>query len=562
MNSEAKKTLITTCSVAAVVTLILGLFFNWLYLPAWTIHSMGIWAISIFLVTIFNVIFYIGNYISDEDWKKATPAPGLILVILIIVFIINIILGSRLLNAKDYSTLITVEEATTNEIPSSDGTNSIALMDTSSAEMLGDRKIGGLSDVVSQYNVGKYTQINIENEPVKAAPLEYAGFWKWNSSKDNGVPGIVNVNPVEMEAEYKSLPDNNGMKYIPSAYFSKDLKRHIRSNFKSILFDYPHFEEDENGNPYYIAPTYKTTIGLFGGKTYTGAIIIDPITGKMNWYSLEEVPTWVDVIFDGDFLCQRYNDSAQLMNGFWNSKFGQKNCRKVTTMPKEKDDDEDDSNVEYNDYGYIAKNDDIYIYTGVTSMNGDSSNLGFIMANERTGKIIFIPCPGADEFSAMHSAEGTVQEKGYKASFPSLILVNEEPTYIMVLKDDAGLIRLYATVNVSQYNTAVTAETQKDCVTKYSDILNGKISTDTVNKETDTKAESNTTIDTSNWEEKTITIQLIQTIVVDGDTYIYVLSTDGKLYSAKYVNVLGMIGKVSGESITIKTDGETFILAN
>lgn len=65
-------------------------------------------------------------------------------------------------------------------------------------------------------------------------------------------------------------------------------------------------------------------------------------------------------------------------------------------------------------------------------MAADSSNLGFIMVNERTGEYKYFAVSSANEQSAMNAAEGEVQQYGYQASFPTLINVDNELAYIGV----------------------------------------------------------------------------------------------------------------------------------
>lgn len=385
---------------------------------------------------------------------------------------------------------------------------------------------------------------------MKAAPLQYAGFFKWNANKEQGIPGYVLVDPVKMDAEY--VRSDNPMRYVPSAYFSHNLSRHIRFAYPTVLFDPPHFEIDEDGNPMYVAPTYTYSIGLFGGKTMTGCIVVYPFDGACIRYSSDKVPEWVDLVYDGDYLCKTVNDSMQLMDGFWNSMIGQKGCRKVTEFAGDPD-----GGPAYNDYGYIAKDGDIWIYTGVTSVNGDSSNLGFILANERTGETRYVSCPGADEFSAMNSAEGLVQEKGYTASFPSLVTVDGEPTYLCVLKDNSGLIRLYAAVNVAQYNTAVTDATLDGCLARYKSLLSGG----PVPENPTVQNKNDAPLDTSGWEETAFKLYAMQPIDISGDTYLFICDPDGRIYKALYMDVLPMMQKDLGETIRIKTDGTWFVLA-
>lgn len=80
--------------------------------------------------------------------------PYLVLVGVICLYFLLSVSGSSVFNASKYSSILTVSEADfSKDISESVGTDSIALMDTASARMLGDREIGSLSSVVSQFNV-------------------------------------------------------------------------------------------------------------------------------------------------------------------------------------------------------------------------------------------------------------------------------------------------------------------------------------------------------------------------------------------------------------------------
>ena len=202
----------------------------------------------------------------------------------------------------------------------------------------------------------------------------------------------------------------------------------------------------------------------------------------------------------------------------------------------------------------------------MTSVNSDSSNIGFILSNERTEKTYFITCAGADEFSAMASAEGEVQEKGYKASFPSLILMNDKPTYIMVLKDNSGLVKMYAAVDVEQYNKVATAFTQDECLEKYEALMKGSITQEQATADTQADADKSESSssgdkpDTAAFEEKTITIKKIQTIDQKGNTWIYIVDSENHIYKALYTDVIDMLLVNEGDEITIRTDGDQFVL--
>lgn len=468
--------------------------------------------------------------------------PYIILVVLVVVFIFLSIAGSAMFNASEYASILTVSDADfSSDISESVGTDSIALMDTASAKMLGDREIGSLSSVVSQFNVSDdYVQIDYRGKPIKVSALGYAGFFKWINNRESGVVGYVTVDPVSMSAEFTKY---GSMKYVPSAYFFENAARHLWLKYPTLLLGDVHFEIDESGKPYYIAPIYERTVFLFGGTTVSGCVVLDPVTGETQKYSVGEIPQWVDVVFDGDLICKQYNWYGKYQNGFLNSLIGKKGCKQVTTYRSGEEDTDSNDSVPTSDYGYVSKDGDIWIYTGVTSLNGDSSNIGFLFANERTGEAHYFNIAGADEKSAMTAAEGEVQEKGYQASFPSLISVASNPTYIMVLKDSGGLVKLYAAVNVEQYNIVTTAPTQKECLEKYRAKL-GLAAEDTPAAET---------------ESVTATIEAIRYIDIDGNTYIYLITKKGEIFKAKASSHEEMLLLKEGDSVSLECSGNLIV---
>jgi hypothetical protein len=570
--------------ISILITIALGALLYYWRLPAINLKSGGFWQFCVVLLVLLLILYCAAAGIAQTRHEKkrkkgktqdaeegdAEPINSAIthrlLTIIGIIAAAGIVIGiagsGTVFHARRYSRILTVEDGSIDDIPQVSGTDSIALMDTSSAEMLGDREIGSLSGVISQYDVATYTQINYQNTPAKTALLRYAGFFKWLNNRSSGVPGYVMVNPVSMSADYAPL--EQGMRYVPSAYFNENLTRRIRFRYPTVMFYNLHFEIDEEQNPWYVASVYDNTVGLFGGRQVTGAILVNPVTGEMEKYDADHIPGWVDSVYPGDLICTQYNYSAQLQNGYWNSVFGQRGCRRVTEAASSSNSDAG------SDFGYIAKDGDIWIYTGVTSVNNDSSNIGFILSNQRTEETLFITCSGADEFSGMSAAEGEVQEKRYQASFPSLILVDEMPTYIMVLKDASGLVKMYAAVNVEQYNMVATATTQAECISRYRALMNGNITQEEASDDagtgtdgtagSDEESSTEEAADTSAWPEKTITVRRLQTIDRNGDTWLYVVDTDDQIYRAKYEDVISMLLVNEGDTITIRTDGDRFVM--
>ena len=526
-----KKTNIVPYVFAGVVSLAFLAVSVYFFCPAINIHNLLLWILIDIAIFIFVLLERLAKGYKDFGFvtvtQKTSPKKKrktvtkfnfrLKYYIVPLVFTAGILFaafaGSTVINATSYAEIMKVTESDFSaDLAESVGTDSIALMDTASAQMLGDREIGALSDVVSQFNVSyDYTQIDYNGKPIKVSALEYADYFKWMNNKENGIKGYVTVDPVSMSASFQH---SEGMKYVPSAFFSDNAYRYIWTKYPTLMFGNLHFEIDESGKPYYIASIIEKTIALFGGKTVTGCVVLDPVSGDIVKYELDEIPNWIDVVFYGDLICEQYNWYGMLQNGFVNSLFGKKDCKQVTTYYSSDEEEMDEAPV--SDYGYVAKDGDIWIYTGVTSVNGDSSNIGFLLANERTGECRYYSIAGADEKSAMSAAEGEVQEKGYQASFPSLINIDGHPTYIMVLKDSGGLVKLYATVNVEQYNIVTTAATQSECIEKYKAALgieSGEAITDK--------------------KEATVTIASIKYIDIDGNTYIYLIDTDNNIFKAK-----------------------------
>ena len=307
--------------------------------------------------------------------------------------------------------------------------------------------------MVSQFEVAEnYNQINYQDTPVRVATLRYGDLFKWLNNMGQGLPAYVLVDMVDQTAQVVRLEE--GMKYTTYDHFGRNLYRLLRFRYPTYLFDTPNFEIDEEGNPWWICPRVVKTIGLFGGVDVSGAVLVNAITGESTYCAAEDIPDWVDRVYAADLLIRQYDYYGQYQGGFLNSIFGQKGCT-VTT----------------DGYNYIALNDDVYVYTGVTSLGGDESNVGFVLINQRTKAAKYYPCAGAEEYSAMDSAEGVVQHLGYRATFPLLMNVDGQPTYFMSLKDNAELVKMYAMVNVQNYNVVATGATLPECQNNYAKLL-------------------------------------------------------------------------------------------
>ena len=506
---EQTLTLLFKILFAVILVALVGYAIFYFALPAFNLRSPGFY-FYISILAVVGALPFVGfrinhqrnkvkkgnrNYYQSSyniDYNKWT----LLALIPLTVLLLGLILSSTFFNARRYADVIEVNEADfATDLPETTEITNIALMDTASATILGNRTLGSLSDVVSQYTLNDYyTQINYQGSPKKVTTLEYDGFFKWAINNHEGIPGMVMVDPVKSSAEYVKF--ENPIFYTESGYFKEDLQRKLRFEYPTKIFQSISFEIDDNGQPFYIVSCAKPKVSLFGAMDINEVIIFNPTNGESEIYSLENTPSWIDIVYTGDLACKKYDWHGELSGGFFNSIIGNVGCKHST-----------------DDFGYIVIGDDVWYFTGVTSaVSNDKSNIGFLLTNARTGEYKFYSVIGAEEHSAMDAAEGEVQEKGYVASFPSLVNISGQATYIMVLKDDAGLVKLYALVNVENYSIVATGSTQADAMSAYKKLL----------KQNNIDIGADTSVD--------ITVENVRIALVSGVSTVYITSTDGKVY--------------------------------
>ena len=488
--------------LTAVIALLVAFLYYYITLPAFNIHSVGTWWFILIALVVISTLLAIRKYakeykrtrnfagasirISDISWKELGIARfGYLLTgALLIILIIGSILSSPIINAKKYQQLMTVEERNFTEDITPADFNTIPILDKDSAALLGDRKMGSMVDMVSQFEVSyDYTQINVNDRPVRVTPLIYASPIKWLTNQSSGIPAYIKIDMATQNTECVKLEE--GIRYSKSEYFNRNIYRHLRFRYPTYIFaDQIFFEIDDDGVPYWICPVKKFNIGLFGGQT-----ICNAIDGSSTVYDVDEVPTWVDKVYNAELLMELYDYNGTLKHGYFNSILGQRDCLQTT-----------------NGYNYIALEDDVWVYSGVTSVSGDQSNVGFVLMNQRTMDTRFYKIEGAIEDSAMSSAEGQVQHLGYQATFPLLLNIADEPTYFMALKDEAGLVKKYAMVNIQKYQWVATGDTIKECEKAYSQLLaNNGISAS----------------ETGLGQEVSGTIKNMMSVNIEGNTHIY-----------------------------------------
>lgn len=533
--------------VLAVVILIIAAFCYWWFHPPINIHSVDLWMfLAIFVLFPSFLVFFIFHQIyergmgkREKNEKKAKRFKGLMVVpvIVALVGVLGAVASLTLFpgNAEKYSTILNTEDGDfATDIEQADY-STIPFIDRDSAVLLGNRTMGTMADYVSQFEISDlYSQINYQDAPVRVSPLNYADVFKWWSNHNTGIPAYVIVNMSTQDTQIVRLEDP--IYYSDSDPFFNNVDRHVQLSHPFYIFGEKSFEIDDNGKPYWIYPVIDYTVGLFGGETVSRVVLCDASTGECQDLAIDEVPQWVDRAYPADLLIQQYNWSGALSGGWINSWLGQSGVKQTTPGS--------DGQLGYN---YIAKDDDVWVYSGVTSATADNSIIGFVLINQRTAESKFYPVAGATEESAMSSAEGQVQNLKYEATFPLLINVDNQPTYFMALKDNAGLVKKYAMIDIQRYQNVAVGDTLEETEKSYKKLLraNGVSADDDSGKATKTNGTS------------TGTISLISPVVLDGNSHYYVmLNGDGTLYDCPVANVVDIVRFKEGDSVTLTVSGD------
>lgn len=557
-----------------VISLVLTVIFAgaafYFMLPAINFKSYDFY-LYIGLVAASFVVFngLLNNVLAKPEYvpyvkKHARVSVAIILVLLLAVGI-GYLVSCQFFRASDYAKIISVrtDGKFSEEIPEQDAASfsSIPRLDEDSAKQIASRALGELAEkgYVSQYSVyNENTQINYKGEPVRVVPLQYENIIKWFFNTKNGFPGYVIVNMANESAEFVTLEENN-IKYSPAEHFGKLLQRRLRFAFPTALFADATFEIDDNGVPYWICARLDKTIGLFGGTDVIGAVVVraDSPEFEYNTYNMEEIKNdpelqWIDRIYDSDLIVEQYDYYGKYQNGFWNSILGQKNVIKTTTG-----------------YNYIAKDDDVWMYTGITSVTSDQSITGFALVNQRTKEANFYRVTGGTEYSAQLAAEGRVKDLGYTATFPLLLNIGGKPTYFLSLKDvtnGSDIVQQYALINVEQYNNnnmGANGTNLSKCLETYINALKSTGVKVDIDPSEIVDPEKNENPNTPAVETLTATgvVADIRTAVKGGESYYYIKLDSNNAYfaiSASKDETVVILNK--GANVTVTYSGSGAII--
>ncbi|WP_178666654.1 CvpA family protein [uncultured Eubacterium sp.] len=563
--------------LSLIITAVVGAGAYYIMLPAMNFKSTDFYTFWFVIIAVFCGAFYLlsgaRTKIERREYcKKRSIFPIVLVAMMLLVMVVGYISGCTLLRAKSYSELVDVKESSFSEDFKDINYTDVPRLDAATSKVLADQQLGSLSEYKSQYVVSNVsTQINYKNHPVRVAYLEYANVFKWFNNTKNGLPAYMMTDLVSQKVTVVNCVEKfgSGIKYSPTELFNERLIRHLRFQYPTEILDTPNFEIDDDAHPYWITPVLDKTIGLFGGTDVKGAIITDALTGESEYYSMGQIRTdnslnWIDVVYSEALVIQQYNYHGRLSNGFWNSIIFQ-----------------NDVNVTSSGNGVIAMDDDVWVYTGVTSSEADTSNFGFILCNQRTKELRYYKNGGAQESSAQASAVDLVQNYGYMATFPILLDIEDQPTYFMSLYGSGYTVKGYALVNLDDKTIVGTGllDIEKShtnalnaAVENYISALKDKNVVDENADADDYKVDANNTAgegvdgETDAEPEKlTVTGEItdIKTSVNDGNT-VYYLQVKDKYYYIKVTDCMDVLLMKKGDKVTVTytKDTDKFIKAN
>lgn len=550
-------------AINLVLTAVLAAVLYYFMIPALNFKAVELYLYIVFVCMIYLVLTVLSTklFVQPEYGpyvRKRARVPAIIIGILVVVGVIGYLCGATFFRAQSYSQLLTVEDGDFAEDVAEIDFSSVPRLDADSAKNIATRTLGDLADYVSQFVVSDYSsQINYKGTPVRVTALAYGDIFKWLRNTGDGLPAYIIVDMTTQEGQVVRL-ENGGMRYTPSEHFNRYLLRHLRFQYPTLMFDAPSFEIDENGQPYWIVPVVDKTIGLFGGRDVMGAAVVDAVSGEVRLVATtekgaEKLKTdefvtdagwqWIDRVYSANILNTQFNYYGKLSGGFINSVIGQEGV-KITSSG----------------YNYLALNDDVYMYTGVTSISSDQSIIGFVLLNQRTKETKYYAISGALEEKAQTSAQGAVQQYGYRATFPLLLNISGEPTYFMALKDSSELVKMYAMVNVKQSTIVGTGYNLTECTENYAAELkrngvNLDIDVSEMGEENTEDPQAPTTKEVSG------TVAEIRSVVTGGETYFYIrLDADPAYYKVSAANaekvVLLNVGSTATFTVAVDASGD------
>lgn len=538
-----------TIIFSVIIAFLFG-FSSWALMPSVNFHFASFWWLPILL---FLVIWGIpAVYESSSEgchdplFEKNGVFGFVISMALLAIFLVVSLFSSPVFKSKQYAEMLpTPKISKFSDDVSPVDIKKMRQVTKTLANLLAEKKLGEMPGLGSRAAVGSmnlqlvngsFNIINgsgekqklvFENDLVWAGPLIHSGFSKQLSHKST--PGYILVSATDPSVVHfvthiqkssvvqEKNTDRMGdvsitnddfeelsLQYLSEgAYFGSLVQRHLYTNgYHNVgLTDFS-FEISDDGRPFYVVTKFKKQIGFYCPEA-TGVIIVDSQNGKIEEYTIDNTPSWVDRIQPENFVTDQINWQGKYKLGFWNSLFAKKDVFMTTPGM---------SLV----YGADGQS---YWYTGIQSVGADQSTMGFVLVNTRTKDFRWYQISGANETAAKTSAQSApgVREAEFRASAPILYNVLGEPTYFMTLHGDDGLVKMFSFVNVKDYQVLGVGRSIDQALKDYQTSL--------VNLNRSTNIDDLV-------ERKTIE-DTVKQIVTEGDFYFFLLENHtGEFYAS------------------------------
>lgn len=292
---------------------------------------------------------------------------------------------------------------------------------------MGGLRINENNAIGSQYDIGRFTLQLANGELAHIAPLEFKRFGVWSS--EGASPGYIKVHGEDPQAK-SEIKTSQSYRYMPSAYWSCNLERHLWKKYYWYgLMDYS-FEIDENGKAFWVVTAFRPTIG-WSGKEVLGIVVVDPVSGEDTFYPLGKIPSWVDRAVPKELVKDYLSWFGEYKNGWWNSFW----TRKDITKPEE-------PNIVYGSDG------NPYWCTGITSPKNDESLVGYAYTNSRTGETVFYKAEGGTDKAVIKTVNNKIAYRNFHGSDPVLYNIDGVMTSIVPLLGENHTFQGVAFVDV------------------------------------------------------------------------------------------------------------------
>ncbi|MEO4053845.1 hypothetical protein [Solibacillus sp. CAU 1738] len=323
------------------------------------------------------------------------------------------------------------------------------------------KKAFGQVPNTSYYELGRLQIQKINGEYVYIAPVEFSGLFKWFTGKTT--PGYFKMSATDSSDNPKFIAHE--MAFVPSAFLNKNLERHMRLQYPTLIFfGDPQLEIDDDGTPYYIR-SYGEFISARNGFDVKGIIMVNAKTGASEQVALADVPSFIDGAVSPESVSLQNSYYGNYVHGYWNSLFGKKDVK----LPS-------DEGTEANVSPIFMEDGEMYYFTDFTSpKEGVDSMLGYSLTHARTGEATYytgnLEESYMDSQGALDIIEKKFIEKEWEGEMPILYNFYGEASWLSAVLDSNGFLQNYFIVSAANPEISTYAFTPNEALKQYKTAL-------------------------------------------------------------------------------------------